>query len=156
MTGAHARAHHNGHRRRQAQSAGAGNYQHRNGHGQGKGEILSHGEPDNQRYQRNAHHHGDKNPTDLVRQFGNGSLGCRRFLHQMDNLHQGGILPHLLRFQYDGTRLVHAACNQAVTRFFVHGYALTGNGRLIHRRAALQQKAIHRNALAGLHLYPLP
>lgn len=55
---------------------------------------------------------GTKMPLILSASFEMGRLGGRRLLHQADNLHQGGIFPHLLRLQHNGSGLVDAAGNQ--------------------------------------------
>ena len=150
---ANARTDHNSHRRCQSQRAGAGNYQHGNAHGQRKGEALARQHPHNKRHQCDAHNHRHKNAADLVRQLGNRCLGRGGFLHQMHDLHQGGVLAHLLCLHQNRACLVHAARNQLIPGLLIHGNALAGNCGLIHRRDTLQQLTVYRHALAGLHLH---
>ena len=147
---ASAGAYHDGSRSRQSQSAGAGDhqYRYRDGHGELKGRAAD--QPYHHRKKGDTDDDWHKNPSHLVGQFGDRSLGAGGFVHQLDDLTEGGLVAHFVGPHPEIAALVDGGTDDLISSLLVHGNALASNGALIHRAAALKQHAVHRNALSGL------
>ena len=83
---AFAGSHHNGDGSGKPQRAGAGDDQHGNADGQGKLKACAQEHPDQKGNQGDAHHGGNENPRDLIRQFRDGRFGGAGFFHKPDDL----------------------------------------------------------------------
>ena len=148
-TRAAACAHHDGHRGSQSQRTGTGDHQHGNGCGQGEFQILTHNHPEDKRCRRDTHDHRHKDTGDLVRHPGDGGLGTAGLLYHVDNLRQGGVLTNLLGPEFQIAFRIDGSCRYGIAWDLFHRDAFTGEGTLIHRAAALNHRAIHRDPAAG-------
>ena len=141
-------AHHDGNGGGQPQRTGAGDDQHRDAHVQGKVKPGAQQQPHHNGDGGDSHNGGNKDRSHLVRQFGNGGLGGGGLLHQPDDLGQGGIISHAGGPEFEEAALVDRGGDHPVVHLFLHRDALAGEGRLIHRGAAFDDNAVHRDALS--------
>ena len=149
--GAHAIAHHNGHRGGKAQGAGAGDHQHGDGPGDGESEVPAREQPDLQRHHRDTDHRRDEHGGHLVGNSGNGGLGGGGVGHHADDLGKGGVLPHPCGPAAEIPGGVDSGGGDGVPRPLVHRDGLAGEGRLVDGAVALQNHAVHRDGLTGPH-----
>ena len=147
--GAPSGADHNGDRSRQPKGARTGNNQHRDSAGQGKLQPIPGDHPAGKGHSGNRHHHRNKNSGDFVRQPGDGSLGAAGLLYHADDLGKSGILPHLIRPEFQITLRIDGGRRNRIPRIFLHRDAFTGESALINGSTALDYCAIYRNAAAG-------
>ena len=89
--------HHQCRRCCQAQGTGTSDHQNRDGSQQGQRKIRTsaNDHPENKRYYRNDYHNRDKNGTDFVHQFLNGSLASLGLPDHPDNMCQHGAAAYL-------------------------------------------------------------
>ena len=169
--GAHAAAHHDGHRGSEAQCAGAADDQHRNAACHRKGQPHAQRQPHRKGDGGDAHDGGHEHGGHPVGGFGQRGLGGGGVPHQPDDLGEGGVLPHAGGAAGERAVLVDGGGADGGAGELVHRHALAGEGGLIHRGHALRHGAVHRDALAGahqkqvahfylshrhLHLFPVP
>ena len=151
FTRSHAGAGHDGRRRSQAQSTGAGNHQHRHRAYQRHLQRLAHGQPAQERGQRNQQHHRYKHGGHLVHQPLNGRFGGLCVLHQFDNFGQHGVTPDRAHPNEHAAVSVDAAAREHSARRLGHRQRLAGEHRLIELGAAFLQHTVYRHALARQH-----
>ena len=149
--GAYAVADHNGNRSGKAQGAGAADDQNGDASCQRKGEFPAQQQPDNGGDDRNGDHRGHKHTGNPVRDLGNGGLGSRRVGDHFDDLGKGGVRTYAACPAAEKAGLVESGGRHAVAGAFVHGDALAGQGGFVDGTGALQNNAVHRDALAGTH-----
>ncbi len=142
---------HDRHRRCQPQGTGAGNDQHADGRREGEGKVFSSHQPDNQRHQGNANDHRHKHTGDFVGEPGNGRLGAAGFIHQPDDLRQGGVVADLRGPEPEGAVGVDGRRHDGIAHGFFHRHRFSRNGCLIQRAFSLSDHAIHRNGLSRFH-----
>ena len=99
--------------------------------------------------QRNGHDHRDKYSGDSVRQAGNGRFGAAGFLHQTDDLGEGGVLAYLVGPEFEESGSAHCGSCYGVARAFFDRHALTSEGALVHRGPSLQHGAVYWDPAAG-------
>ena len=143
VLGPHAVANHDGNRCCKAQSAGAADDQHGDAPGQGIGKLPAKQQPDNGNNRRNKH------AGDLVGNFRNGGLGGRRIGDHFDDLGKGGVLPYPAGPAAQEAGLIGGGSRNAVAHRLVHRDAFAGEGGFIDGAAALQNNAVHGDALPG-------
>ncbi len=153
VLGSLASADHDRRRCCQSQGAGTGNNEHGDKIKEGKGEGGSwpHEVPDYESSDGNANHYrhevaGDDISQALDRRF--ASLG---FLHQPDNLSQGGILTHLGRLKLKAARLINGGTDNLITFPFLYRNTLSGNHGLVNAGIPLANNAVHRHSLTRPH-----
>ena len=153
---AQAVAYHDGYRRCQTQRAGAADHQHRNAARQRIANALAQQQPHKGSHCCNGDHRGHKYARHLIGNLGNGGLGGRRVADHADDLRQGGILTHTGSAALEEARLVERSGRHAVARRLIHRDALARQGRFVHRAAAFDNHAVHRDVLAGTHHKDIP
>ena len=137
----------------QAQGAGAGNNQHRHQRQErvGQRRFRSQQQPENkcgQRYPADRRH---KDGRDPVGQALDGGLGTLSFLHQANNLGQGGIRPNPGYPEPEEAGAVQGSTVNRLARLLVYRHTLAGKHGLIHHRPAFNYLAVHRDFLSGTH-----
>ena len=148
---AQAAADHDGNRRRQSQRAGAADDQHGNAAREGVGEFFSEKQPDKQRDERDADHHRDEHAGDSVRGLCDRRLGCRRVADHADDLRERGVLSDARGLAAQKTRLIDRCRGDGVSRVLVRRNAFARQRGFVYGAAALQNDAVHRDALSGTH-----
>ena len=142
-------ADHDGHGRGQTQRAGAGDDQHGDGVGEGELEAVAGDHPDDGGHKRDAHDHGHEHAADLVGKAGDGRFGGAGVVHEADDLRERGIVAHARGAEAEGTVFVDGGGDDRVANMLFHGDALAGDGGLIDVAKALDDLAVHGDALAG-------
>jgi len=143
------RAHHNGHRGSQAQGAGAGNDQHRNGRSERVLQTAVGKHPNSKRNSRNSHDNRHENTGDLIRQPGNGRFGAAGIFYHTDDLLQGGVLAYLVGPDLQVARHIDRGRRYRIPRLFLYRDAFAGEGTLVHRCPAFQNRSVNRNPATG-------
>ena len=151
VSGPQAAAHHDGHGGSQTQGAGAADDQHRNAPGQGKAEALTQKQPHGGGNDGDGDDRGHEHPGHLVGELGDGGLGGRRIPHHLNDLGQGGVLPHPQGPAAEIAGLVDGGGGHLVPGGLIRRDALAGEGRLVHRAGPLFHHAVHWDALPRLH-----
>ncbi len=143
-------ANHDGRWRCQSQRTGAGDDQHSHhvDHALGKAHAAK-DEPGEEGDQGHADHHRHKDPRDPVGQPLDRRLRALGLFHQADDLSQRRLGAHAGRLELEQALLVDGPAHNLIARPLVNRQALAGEHRLVHRRAALDDDAIHRQPLAG-------
>ena len=151
----HPRARHDGRRRGQPQCAGAGNHQHGHGTDHGQLKARTHPQPAQQRGQRHQQHHRHKDGRHLVNHALQGRLGGLRILDQSDDARQHRLGAHRRHLHHHPAIAIDGAAGQGRTHLARHGQGLAGQHGLVYLGVALQNAAVHRNALARAHHQPV-
>ena len=141
-------ADHDGHRSRQTQGAGAGDDQHRDPALQSIGERPTKQDPDRRGNHGNGDHGRNEDAGDLVRQLGDRGLGRGGVRDHLNDPAQRRVLAHAGRTGAEIAGLVHRRGGNRIAHGLVHGDGFSGQAGLVDRRAALQNHAVHRDALA--------
>ena len=142
-------ADHDGHGRGQTQRAGAGDDQHGDGVGEGELEAVAGDHPDDSGHERDAHDHGHEHAADLVGEAGDGRFGGAGVVHEADDLRERGIVAHARGAEAESAVFVDGGGDDRVANMLFHGDALAGDGGLIDVAKALDDLAVHGDALAG-------
>ena len=154
MLGPFAGTDHDGRGRGQSQRAGAGNDEH--GHevdqrqrqaSAGRGQIK----PQHERQDGNDHHRGHENGADLIGQPLNGGAAALGVLHQLHNLREHGIGPHLGHPEAKGAGFVERGPKHGVARLLLHRQAFAREHGLVQGRVAFGDEAIGGHLFAGAH-----
>ena len=149
-------AHHDGGGGGKAQGAGAGDNQHRDKHPQGEARLLARQQPQEGGYHGDGDDGGDKHPGHLVRQPGDGGLGALGVLHQLDDLGQGGVLPHPVGPHPQKASLVDGSPGHLIPRDLIHRHAFPGEHAFIHRRFPGEHHSVGGDLAPRLHQQHIP
>ena len=79
-----------------------------------------------------------------------GALEELAVVHEADDLREGGIVAHARGAKAEGAVFVDGGGDDRVANMLFHGDALAGDGGLIDVAKALDDLAVHGDALAGL------
>ena len=78
-----------------------------------------------------------------------GVDGAGGLIHQADDLGQGGVISHLGSPHLKISALVDRGADYLISHRFIHRDALSRQGRLVYRAAALQDNAVYRDVFTG-------
>ena len=149
--GAHAVAHHDGHRRGKAKSTGAADDQHRDAAGQRIAQFTAQQQPHDGGDHRNGDDGRHEETGHGIGNFCNGGLGGGGIADHLDDLGKGGVLAHAGGLALEEAGLVGGGSAHLVTLGLVHRDALAGQGALVHGAGAFQHDAVHGHVLARAH-----
>ena len=150
--GAHAVAHHDGHRRCQTQRTGAADDQHRDAPGQRIAEALGPAAA-RQGWSATAMEMtaGTKTPDTLSAILAMGALVAAASLTIWMIWDRVVSSPTRVASQFREAGLVDGGGGDLVARSLVHRDALAGQGGFIHGAGTFQHNAVHRDVLTGAH-----
>ena len=146
----HAAADHDGDRGRETQSAGAADDQDRNAAREGKADgAVQDKQPEKGHDQGDRDDCRNKDARDRIRQLCDRGLGGGRVAHHLDDLGQSAVLADPGRLAAQKAGLVQGCRGNFIAGVLVHRNALSGQGGLIDRAAALHDNAVHRDIFTG-------
>ena len=150
---AFSRCHHDRGRRRQPHGAGAGDDQDTHGIGQGveEGRLRPPEPPGTEGDRGDDEDHRDEDRCDSIGQALNRGLGALRFLHEPDDPGEDGLLAYPRGPEGEAARPVDGATHDRRSRPLLDRETLAGEHGFVHARGALDDLAVHRDALPGSH-----
>ena len=113
--------------------------------------IMSTVNPQHEREQRYADDGGHKDGGHLVYQLLHGRFRTLRVLHQVDNLCQERVRPHLFGSEAEAAFLVDSAGIDLGVLAFGHGERLAAQHAFVHVGTPFGHRAVHGHALSGFH-----
>ena len=112
-------------------------------------ERLSRKEPCGDSHRRYRYNGGNEHAGHLVRYLCDRRLGRRRVADHRDYLRKRSVLADPASLAADKAGAVQRSRRNGAALRFVHRNALAGKRRFIHRAAAAEHNAVHRDALTG-------
>ena len=142
-------AHHDGHGCGKPQRTGAGDDEHGDGAGKGEFKACSGNEPDDGGQNGDDDDCRNEHAADPIRKPGDGRFGIARFIHQTDDLRQGGVVAHAGGTEAEGAILIDGGGDDRIALSLFYGDAFPGDGGLVQIAVSLRDHPIHGNAHAG-------